>query len=157
MAHHDGEAAIRAYVEDEAGEQVVHLEHSASEMVGPVRHEIWDVHCSDSRWWVVTNPTNLYSQADFKSRDVVLSFHIGLMLRVAALNERRVPVAPEQASWVPGSWRRWQQAFKTYECGDEAETFPGRRRPPPRVPGLLRRRGDRHRDGARGRHATEGG
>jgi len=44
----------------------------------------WDVQCAESRWWVVTNPTNLYDQADFKSRDVVLTFHIGLMLRAAA-------------------------------------------------------------------------
>lgn len=121
--HEDDEAAIRAYVEDQAGEAVVHVERAASEMVGPVRHEIWDVHCTDSRWWVVTNPTNLYDQADFKSRDVVLTFHVGLGLRMAVMNERRVPVAPQPAALLPGSWRRWQQAFETYESGDEAETF----------------------------------
>lgn len=60
---------IRRYVESQANERVVHIEKAASELVGPVRHEIWDVHCSSTRWWVVTNPINLYSQADFKSRD----------------------------------------------------------------------------------------
>jgi hypothetical protein len=55
---HD-EEEIRAYVEREADEDVVHVELAASELVGPVRHEIWDVHCTDSRWWVLTNPTNL--------------------------------------------------------------------------------------------------
>jgi hypothetical protein len=30
--------AVRAYVEDQAQEQVVHLEKAASELVGPVRH-----------------------------------------------------------------------------------------------------------------------
>jgi hypothetical protein len=119
----DSEAAIRGYVKHQAGEKVVHLELAASEMVGPVRHEIWDVHCTESRWWVVTNPTNLYSQADFKSRDVVLTFHIGLALRVAYLNDRRVPMAPKPAALLSGSWRRWQQAFETYESGDEAEAF----------------------------------
>jgi hypothetical protein len=103
MGGHQGdEAVIRAYVADQADEDVVHVEHAASEMVGPVRHEVWDVHCTDSRWWVVTNPTNLYDQADFKSRDVVLTFHIGLALRVAYLNERRVPVAPQPALLLPG-------------------------------------------------------
>jgi hypothetical protein len=92
-------------------------------MVGPVRHEIWDVHCTGGRWWVVTNPTNLYDQADFKSRDVALTFHIGLALRTKYLNDRRVPVTPQPASLLPGSWRRWQQAFASYESGDEAETF----------------------------------
>lgn len=114
---------IRAYVEDQAREEVVHLEKVASELVGPVRHDIWDVHCPQSRWWVVTNPTNLYSQTDFKSRDVVLTFHVGLSLRVSYLQERDVPVAPEPAHLLPGSWRRWQQAFDTYDSGDEAETF----------------------------------
>jgi hypothetical protein len=114
---------IQAYVERQAHETVVHLEKAASEMVGPVRHDIWDVHCAESRWWVVTNPTNLYTQADFKSRDVVLTFHIGLALRTEYLQERQVPVAPEPAHLLPGSWRRWQQAFEAYDSGDEAENF----------------------------------
>jgi len=117
------EDEIRAYVEDQAGERVLHVEHAASELVGPVRHDTWDVHCEDSRWRVITNPTNLYSQDDFKSRDVALTFHVGLTLRMTYLNQRRVPVAPEPATLLAGSWRRWQQAFETYESGDEAETF----------------------------------
>lgn len=115
--------AIRAYIEDQTGEAVIHAEKAASELVGPVRHDIWDVHCKKSRWWVVTNPTNLYSQKDFKSRDVALSFHIGLMLRVSYKRERKVPVAPASAELIPGAWRRWQQASEAYESGDEAEDF----------------------------------
>ena len=114
---------VRIYVENQAHEEVTHLEKVASELVGPVRHEIWDVHCPSSRWWVVSNPTNLYDQADFKSRDVVLTFHIGLMLRVEYAREREVPVTPSSAALLPGSWRRWQQAFEAYESGDEAEAF----------------------------------
>jgi len=114
---------IRAYVEDQAHEEVVHLEKAASELVGSVRHDVWDVHCAGSRWWVVTNPNNVYDQADFKSRDVVLTFHVGLALRMSYLQERDVSVAPEQADLLPGSWRRWQQAFDAYDSGDEAETF----------------------------------
>ncbi len=68
--------AVRAYVEDQSHETVVHLEKAASELVGPVRHDIWDVHCTDSRWWVITEPTNYYSQQDFNSRNVALTFHI---------------------------------------------------------------------------------
>jgi hypothetical protein len=114
---------IREYVESQAHEEVVHLEKAASELVGPVRHDVWDVHCPTSRWWVLTNPTNLYDQADFKSRDVALTFHIGLMLRVEYAKERDVPVTAESAELLPGSWRRWQQAFEAYASGDEAETF----------------------------------
>jgi hypothetical protein len=72
---------------------------------------------------VITEPTNLYSQDDFKSRDVALTFHIGLALRVSYLHDRRVPVAPEPAALLAGSWRRWEQAFETFDAGDEAEDF----------------------------------
>jgi hypothetical protein len=114
---------ISAYVEREAREKVVHLEKVASERVGPVRHEIWDVHCSASRWWVITNPTNLYSQTDFKSRDVALTFHVGLSMRITYQRDHEVPVAPDAAILLPGSWRRWEQAFESYSSGDEAENF----------------------------------
>lgn len=93
-------------------------------MIGPSSPvHIWDVHCSSTRWWVVTNPTNLYSQADFKSRDVVLTFRIGSRCGVSYLQDREVPVARESADLLPGSWRRWQQAFEAYASGDEAEAF----------------------------------
>jgi hypothetical protein len=36
-----------------------------SERVHAERHDIWDVHTKRSRWWVITNPTNLYSQKQF--------------------------------------------------------------------------------------------
>jgi hypothetical protein len=110
-------------VEEEGHDKVVHAEKAASERVGPVRHDIWDVHCKKGRWWVVTNPMNLYDQRDFKSRDVVLTFHIGLTLRMSLLEEREVPVRPEVAVLLPGTWRRWSQAFETYDSGDEAENF----------------------------------
>lgn len=31
---------------------------------------MWDAHTSEGRWWVITNPTNLCSQALIKSMDV---------------------------------------------------------------------------------------
>lgn len=114
---------IAAYVLSQTEDEIVHLEKVASEMVGPVRHDIWDVHCNGSRWWVVTNPSNLYSQEDFRSRDVVLTFHVGLALRMAYMRDLDVPVGPEAADLLPGSWRRWQQAFEAYDGGDEAEDF----------------------------------
>ena len=114
---------IKSYVEWQAHEDVTHLEKVASELVGPVRHDIWDVHCSGSRWWVVTEPTNLYSQDDFKSRDVVLTFHIGLALRISYDKDRQAPITPEAVDLLPGSWRRWEQAFEPYDSGDESENF----------------------------------
>ena len=45
-------------------------------------YEMWDVTTDQGRWWVVTNPTNLYSQQHFPSLDYTLSFHVGLMARI---------------------------------------------------------------------------
>jgi hypothetical protein len=45
------------------------------------------------------------------------------MLRVEYARDRDVPVTPSSAELLPGSWRRWQQAFEAYESGDEAEAF----------------------------------
>ena len=48
----------------------------ASERVGGVAHDICDLYAEVKAMVDVTNPpTDLYSQADFKRRDVVLTFH----------------------------------------------------------------------------------
>jgi len=39
---------LYAYVESQAHEEAVHLEKAPSEMVGPVRHDIWNVYCPAS-------------------------------------------------------------------------------------------------------------
>jgi len=114
---------VRSYVEREAHEQVVQLEKAASELVGPVRHDIWDVYCTDSRWWVITEPMNLYRHDMFPSRDETLTFHVGLHLRMSYDYDRRIPDEIPAESILLGSWRRWEQAFEPYKNGDEAENF----------------------------------
>lgn len=100
---------------------VVHVEMVASERVGGTVHDIWDVHCATSRWWAVSHPLNLYSQTDFKSRDVVLTFHVGLAMRMATVHT--VPVNERAASLLPGGWRRWEQAVDAFGTAKEAEDF----------------------------------
>jgi hypothetical protein len=112
---------IRAYFEVQQFGNPTHLEKVSSERVGGIEHDIWDVHCTEGRWWVVTNPLNAYSQEDLKSRDVVLTFHVGLALRIAA--ERRPPVAGAAVDLIVGSWRRWQQAVDALGSAREAEDF----------------------------------
>ena len=46
------------------------------------QHAVWDVHTNKDRWWVITNPTNLYSQEQFPNMDLAVTFHVGLCLRV---------------------------------------------------------------------------
>jgi hypothetical protein len=113
---------VRSYVEREAHEQVVQLEKAASELVGPVRHDVWDVRCTDSRWWVITEPMNLYSQDRFH-RSEALTFHIGLHIQMSYDFDRRIPEQIPTADLLPNAWRLWEQAFETYDSGDEAENF----------------------------------
>lgn len=100
---------------------VVHLEKVAVERVGSVLHDIWDVHCKDSRWWAINNSLNCYSQEDFKSRDVALTFHVGLMVRIASREE--VPITEDAAGLLPQAWRLWEQALESLDDGREAEDF----------------------------------
>ena len=117
------EQSVRKYVGAQTGEQVVHVELAGSEQIGPTRHDIWDVRCAESRWWVISNMMNLYSQADFKSRDVALTFHVGLMVRVAEREHWTVPLTPSTAAALPGSWRRWEQAVDAFLASGEPEDY----------------------------------
>jgi len=114
--------AIREYMELECdGEKVIQLEKVASECVHETKYDVWDVHTDKGRWWVITEPTNLYSQADFPSMDNVLTFHIGLMMRVSAQNE--VNVSDDEGARFPETLRRWKAAADALDEADEAEEF----------------------------------
>lgn len=116
------ERAIRQYVEIQArGERVTHLEKITTEHIGRRRFDAWDVHTGRDRYWVITNPTNLYSQKDFPSLDYTLSFHIGLTERVAAMQSPATDDA--QRHRFAGPWRRWTQAGEALDRADETEDF----------------------------------
>ena len=102
-------------------ETVEHLEKVYSERIKGQDHDIWDVHTDANRWWVITGPTNLYSQKQFPSMDVALTFHAGLMMRVSSRSELEAP--EEQADFLPVAWRKWEQAAETFNEADEAEQF----------------------------------
>lgn len=68
-----------------------------AENVLHVSHAVWDVHTEKDRWWVITEPTNLYAQQQFPNMDLALTFHIGLCLRIPRGNRTKVadlPVEP---------------------------------------------------------------
>jgi len=116
------EKAIRDYVEWQArGEKVTHAERVTTEFVMGRRLEGWDVRTNKGRWWVVTEPTNLYSQKLFPSLDYTISFHVGVTTRMMSQPNAGVP-AIEKAMMLP-AWRRWEQAAEALEEADEAEEF----------------------------------
>lgn len=112
---------IRRYVELEAqDETVVHLEKVKAEVIQGKKIDVWDVHTNKNRWWVVTNLMNLYSQDDFPSLDYTLTFHVGLMARLAERNGRQPDPQNER---IAAAWRRLDQAEEALELADEAEEF----------------------------------
>ena len=114
--------AITDYMASQArDEKVLHLEKVASERIFDRQHDVWDVHTDKERWWVVTQPTNLYSQALMPSLDYTLSFHIGLMARMAA---RRAPQGSEaEQELLLVTNRKIVQAGEAFDKADEAEEF----------------------------------
>lgn len=76
-------AEITEYVEWQAPDlKVTFCQKVYSESVLSHKHDVWDVHTTKDRWWVITNPTNLYSQEQFPNMDYAVTFHLGLMLRM---------------------------------------------------------------------------
>lgn len=74
---------IRSYIEWQASDETVkHLEKVSSENIFGQPMEAWDVRTNKNRWWVITNPTNLYSQRLFPSLDYTISFHVGVTTRM---------------------------------------------------------------------------
>jgi hypothetical protein len=53
-------------------EHVKFLEKVQTEYVLGEAHDCWNVQTNKGRWWVITGPTNLYSQALFPNLDYTL-------------------------------------------------------------------------------------
>jgi predicted RNA-binding Zn-ribbon protein involved in translation (DUF1610 family) len=114
--------AIADYVEWQArGEKVQHAEKIKSEHLLGSDYDCWDVHTQRDRYWVITSPTNLYSHKYFPSLDFTLSFHVGVMTRVMAL-QRGAPNAVHKLRLTP-VWRRWEEAAVSFDESEEAEDF----------------------------------
>jgi hypothetical protein len=116
------EKDIAEYVEGQArGEETVqNVERVKTEYVMGSPYEIWDVSTDKDRWWVITNPTNLYSQRHFPSLDYTLSFHVGLMMRVMSRNAKEGEGEPSPFEEVI---RRQVQAADRLEKAVEAVDF----------------------------------
>lgn len=102
---------------------MIHLEKVATERVFDRKHDVWDVHTNRGRWWVITAPTNLYSQKAFPSLEYILSFHVGLMARVAAQAQKEGPADSAERERLLTPWRRWEQAAEAIDGAEEAEDF----------------------------------
>jgi hypothetical protein len=118
------ERAIRQYVESQSpkDDPVTVIQQVGSQRILGRVHDLYDVHCAKTRWWVITNPTNLYQQSDFPQVDQALIFHIGLgaLLAERSRGEMADPADQEQ---VTSSWRRFRQAIESMNDTHESEDF----------------------------------
>ncbi len=102
------------YIRDYVNSQSQDDEAGLVQKVGSRRvmgrvHDMYDVHCERSRWWVITEPTNLYLQDDFPEVEQALIFHLGLGIFMAERSRAELPEAEEER--VSGAWRRFKQAL----------------------------------------------
>lgn len=102
-------------LESSEDDEILRSEKIATEAIYGYRHDVWDLEAKSGRWWIVTNPTNLYRHDDFPSMEIVLSFHIGLMARMAARSAREPTATDEQQDRTPAAWRKFAQAAQAID------------------------------------------
>ena len=118
----DETEGIKSYVEWQSPkEKVTYVEKVLSERIFDRKMDAYDVHTDGERYWVITQPTNLYSQRLFPSLDYTLSFHVGVTARMMAA--RKSTATDEQQDRLAAAWRRWTQAAESLDSADEAEEF----------------------------------
>jgi len=113
---------ILDYMSSQAPDESIELVQKVySEQVHAVRHDIWDVHTDRGRWWVITTPTNLYSQDQFPNMDLALTFHVGLCLRIPRSERQSLPDL--QVEPLTASWRALDEMSDALVRAEETEDF----------------------------------
>jgi hypothetical protein len=116
------ERRVRAYMADQAcDETVIHLEKVGTESLMGRKMGFWDVRTDKGKWWVITNPTNLYSQALFPSLDYTVSFHVGVTTRMLA-REHNYEGSTRVRRILP-TLKRLESAGNALDSADEVEDF----------------------------------
>jgi hypothetical protein len=100
---------------------VRHVEKIGAENITGDRYEVWNCITNQGKWWVVTPMMNFYTQRDFKSADVVLTFHVGMVGRI--MSQDQPTLAPELQDAFSEPWRKWEDAVETMRVAQEAEDF----------------------------------
>lgn len=113
---------VTQYVESQAPDlDVTFVQKMYSENVRHVRHDVWDVHTNVDRWWVITQPMNLYSQEQFPNMDLALTFHIGLCLRVPRSERQQLSALPVEP--FAEAYRYIEEAQEALEHSGEVADF----------------------------------
>jgi hypothetical protein len=112
---------VRSYMKSQCkGERVVHLEKVGSESLMGRKMGLWDVTTNKGKWWVVTNPTNLYSQKLFPSLDYTISLHVGVTTRMFARDGRNY-AGNQRVSRILPALKRLETAGHALDEAEEVE------------------------------------
>lgn len=113
---------VEEYLRSQSGPEfaIEHVEKLTTEYVLGHQYDVWDAHTNEGRWWLITNPTNLYSQDLIKSMDIALSFHIGLMSRMTDRGSARFREGGTN-TWVIEVLRRLETASDNLDRAKEVE------------------------------------
>lgn len=86
---------ITDYMASQANDrEVTFVQKMYAENIHGHVHDVWDVHTDKERWWVITNPTNLYSQDQFPNIDYAVTFHVGLCVRIPRSEKQKISDLP---------------------------------------------------------------
>ncbi len=86
---------VTEYMKSQAPDLTVQFVQKVyAENVLHIRHDVWDVHTDVDRWWVITEPMNLYAQDQFPNMDLALTFHVGLCLRIPRSERQKLSELP---------------------------------------------------------------
>jgi hypothetical protein len=85
------------------------------------QHAVWDVHTNVDRWWVITNPTNLYSQEQFPNMDLAVTFHVGLCLRIPRSEKSKLSELPVEP--LAACFRHMSEASDALGSAQEVTDF----------------------------------
>lgn len=122
------EREIRDYVASQQdafgldGQAVEIVQRVGRRRISGTTYTIYDVRMSGgTRWWIVTDHLNLYSQDDYPSMDDALTHHLGLM---SVINEQfRVEPDEEHVAPARTALRRYESAVSAMAEAVEAEDF----------------------------------
>lgn len=116
---------IRQYVESQTHDDenpVDLVQKVGSRRISGVTHGLFDVWMKKGdRWWVITEPTNLYEQESFKSIEQAFTFHLGIA--VVLRDRARAEAIGEEGEAVSPAWRRFLRATDAMDEATEAEDY----------------------------------
>jgi hypothetical protein len=118
----DEKQAIIDYMNWQAPDLTVEfLQKIYAENVLSHQHVVWDAHTNVDRWWVITNPTNLYSQEQFPNMDLAVTFHVGLCLRVPRGQKAKLSELPVEP--LAACFRHMSEASDALASAQEVTDF----------------------------------